>query len=296
MNNFCIVSNFGLFLGNIENDDIVPFFRIASLKQKVLVPSDFFGITWNKECIFLSRFDSIICIDQNNEIKIYKDKTWADLHQIYCLEDKLYVCNTSLGTIEILQIVGENLKKTGIKKIENVAHLNSIYFKDDYFYLCDHNKQNPSYILKCNKNFDIIDKYENIGFENHNICIMDDFLYTLSSKKGELVKINLTDKKKEKINISFNDKSYAKGLAYNNKYFLIGLNQQEPDRDKRTYKSCIVIYDNNLEFVKQIELPELHQIKSIKFFKNGLCHNGLDFPINLHKLGTFRQVYMEQIE
>jgi len=293
--NFCVVSNFGLFIYDSIEDKIISFFRVVNTKEECLVPQDFFGVTWSKEYIFLSKNDSIICIDKNNEIRIFLNKEWKDIHQLYYLRDRLFVCNIDFNTIEVLGVENGNLYKIYTQKIENVNHMNSIYFKDNYFYLCVHNRKDPSYILKCNSKFEIIDKYENIGFENHNIIIEKNFLYTLNSKEGKLVKINLLNKQKESFNISIDEKSYAKGMAKNKDYFLIGLNQQEPDKDKRKYKSCVVIFDNDVNFVKSIEMPELHQTKVVKFLNGGMCHNGIDFPIEMWKKGIIKQAYAEEI-
>jgi hypothetical protein len=253
----------------------------------------FWGISWSKEEVFVAIEDSILFLSKENTVtQLVSDVEFRDIHQILFVDGFLYVTNTKNNTINRIDLFDEKIKKIdwicdNVKIGEKIGnHVNSIYCHDNHFYVCFHNwGLRPAEIRKYDKNFDLCEIYKGIGFQNHNIHIENNTLYSLNSQGKNLIKLDLKTKrvKFKKIDTCLygipESCSYGRGLARTENNFFIGLSK-EAVRDKRNDLAWIIALDNNLNYVDKLCLPEECQLKDIRVISEpDYAHNGIPFPI-----------------
>jgi hypothetical protein len=183
---------------------------------------------------------------------------FVNTHQILKSGHILYATNTSNDTIGIYNLVtGDNKFLSVIDfQVLNEApmpldayshdkcHVNSIYEHDDKIYFCLHNLGKKisqfGYFDKGTLKGELIGE---AGYSAHNIVIINNHLYSLSSGTGEVVEINLETKNINKVRIVNEETTFLRGLdVYENKLF-IGCSNSHNSYDKETNEK--LIYKNN---------------------------------------------------
>jgi hypothetical protein len=183
---------------------------------------------------------------------------FVNTHQILKSGNILYATNTSNDTIGIYDLLtGENkfLSVIDFQVLNEVPmpldayshdnrHINSIYEHENKIYFCLHN------LGKTMSQFGYFDKdtlkgelIAEAGYSAHNIVVINNHLYSLSSGTGEIIEINLETKNINKVRIVNEERTFLRGLdVYQNKLF-IGCSNNHGTYDKETNRK--IIYEDN---------------------------------------------------
>lgn len=212
---------------------------------------------------------------------------FVNTHQILKSGDMLYTTNTSNDTIGIYDLVtGENkfLSVIDFQVLNEVPtpldayshdnrHVNSIYEYENKIYFCLHN------LGKRMSQFGYFDKdtlkgelIAEAGYSAHNIVIINNHLYSLSSGTGEIIEINLTNKNIQKVRVVNEETTFLRGLdVYQNKLF-IGCSNNHGSYDKETNQK--IIYENNCYIMlldtmtgnieRYMDMPEAYVITDLR--------------------------------
>jgi len=190
---------------------------ISSIKNNL--EFNFYGITWNKESLFVTdgNFIRNLKEDCTHEIIPYK---CSGLHGILYYNDFLIVPNSEINCIDCFDTKSEKLfRKSKVVGKQDLDHRNCIFGCNDGYYMSHHNHNNPSFVTKYDLNFNHVETYENVGRKTHNLYVVGDILYIVSSIIEGVVKYNLKTKTKESVPIDFynlgkpNIKKFLRGLA-----------------------------------------------------------------------------------
>lgn len=235
-----------------------------------------YGITWSDKYLYLSTNGFVKKIGADlNVLKALKIS--QELHQILFVNNKLYVViplENSIGVYdEDLNLV-KKIKLQG----EN-THMNSIFFKNDYFYLCHHggNDKAGAHVSVHDSDFTEKFKFTNIGFQNHNAYIKDEHIYTLSSATSSIVKYDIQKGTLNKLKLEEN--YFARGLATFGQYFLVGMAPLAKREDRDNEPSKIVVVKNDLTSVEQkINLEFGGQMREVRTLVADPSHNQINFP------------------
>ena len=232
------------------------------------------GITSDNQHIYLVANDKLAKYNLLYELEsLINIPLFINTHEIIKDKDILYICNTSTNSIGIydltknehrfldistLQIVN-SIKKPKDKDILDINHVNSLYDAGDKIWFCLKNKgRNTSsygYIVKDTLHANMI---FNAGISSHNIKIIDNILYTLSSGTGELIEINLATMKQSIYKVT-KDLSYIRGLVHWDNKLIIGHSLNY----KKQFNGTCYISILDLE-TRSIEIHEIDGITSIK--------------------------------
>lgn len=218
-----------------------------------------FGITYDDNIQIVShdrvaKFDSL----DYSFLGTIDVPLFVNTHQILKSGDMLYATNTSNDTIGIYDLLtGENkfLSVIDFQVLNEVPtpldayshdtrHVNSIYEHENKIYFCLHN------LGKTMSQFGYFDKdtlkgelIGEAGYCAHNIVVINNHLYSLSSATGEIIEINLANRNIQKIRVVNEETTFLRGLdVYQNKLF-IGCSNNHGSYDKETNEK--IIYKNN---------------------------------------------------
>ena len=190
-----------------------------------------------------------------------------DGHQILCIGNVLYVCNSGKNTITYIGRLGYGNhiclypSEVGL----DVHHMNSISFYDDKFYICQHRTKfglDNGGVSVWGKGWNFIEHIE-IGTHAHNAQIKDGFLWSCDSENGVIVKINLDTKERQEYSVSHD--CMTRGLAINENFLLVGLSERDT-RERRHFNKTgrIVIYSYpDMKFFHELKLDGVGQINDI---------------------------------
>ena len=212
--------------------------------------------------------------------EIYTYPLFVNTHQI-SFDDStgvLYTANTSTDTIGIyggsvrfhnvntgtLTNTIEIPKSTGDY---DTRHVNSLLITDKYVYYCCHNFHRISKFYRMTKNGSNRELVLEAGYCCHNIVILHNKLYSLSSCTGELLEFNLTSKilKKYKI-VSTATTEFLRGLQVYNNHLIIGVSNHymclaTPKKDPF---SRLIIFDiGTKEYKTYMEVKEMGVIADL---------------------------------
>lgn len=263
-------------------------FKIQNGETKRLFADDqpLYGLTWNKEAIFISCYKYIrkLSFDFKQLYKRQLDN--YDYHQCLFANESFYVCNTRDN--HVWETETDDLMRTVDRYVFEGSnkHLNSLFFEDGYFYACLHGncrtesckatEERHSTIVKLDDKFNIVKQWSKTGCGSHNVYVEDGKIYTLNSTFGSMTVIDAEND--DRIVIDFNKifkkEVFPRGIARNKEHFYIGLSEVA-ERDRRD-KICssIVALDNDLNYVGCYNIPEFHHIRDVR-----LC-NQIDFAHN----------------
>lgn len=256
----------------------------------------FYGITWTKYHLFLAELEYILKFDSSFNIvdrisftdkKLHKNFQHAGTHQITQHDNKIYTANTNHNLIRVIDSETSEIldsSSCGYKSGEDYNHFNSVYHKDEHMYVCAHNHKFPSFILKMDKEFNVLRKYFDIGTRNHNIYLEDGYIYTLDSLGMCFRRIKEDTEEVKIINIKeLTDQGqiFLRGLARTEEHFFIGITTKESIRkDREKNPSWVLCLNNDFDVVGVMRLPKNTQIQEIRLLKDDLAHNNpYEFPL-----------------
>lgn len=245
------------------------------------------GITWNENNIFVSAsVDAKYIIHKfDKSLELVDTLSEADLHethQIFWQNNKLYVTNTGLNRIEILE--NGNWSSIAWKHARyDIDHINGIWINDKRFYITEFRRRTegapPSIIRICDNDFNTLEEITvNRGKGIHNIYHENNTLYTLISSPPQIIEYNLISKKFSAFNLDVKD-ALIRGIARTINYWYIGVSRWEMERDKRHVGDAIVLQlDNEFNEVNRITMPDFGPVCDIRVIDElDLAHNGILF-------------------
>lgn len=187
-----------------------------------------------------------------------------DGHRITVYNDDLYVTNTGMNLITKIKFNGEVTNFAPDEKYgKDINHYNSISFNNDKIYICQHrkNEKDDGGVSVFNKDWQFLE-YINIGKHAHDCEVFNNFLYSTDSFAGNLIKVDLTNKKQ----ISFPITKYmTRGIIIKDDIILIGLSEFDSRESRHLPKmGRIMAYRlSNMEYLGLIELPDAGQINNL---------------------------------
>jgi hypothetical protein len=254
--------------------------------------AEYYGITWNAKNVYIFGRNSFANKGKLAKIRVFHRSfvhkftidarnCWGG-HQMYCFNNRIYVCCTAHRHISVYQN-DKFIKKVPWKDWNKITkfkcnHINSIWSNGKYLFIIAHNN-GPSDILKTDFNFNILDHYK-VGREIHNIYVHNTVALFNSSRQSLLVEYDLeTRKLVRKVSTKLDGQAiYNRGLAVTKDYIVVGLSMHG-DRHGRRRKSgysVILVFDNNFKLLQKIKLkqyPQIYEIRSIEDLD--LAHNSI---------------------
>ena len=219
-----------------------------------------FGIYhWGNKIIIVSNDKIAVFDDCNFEYKENLNiSLFINTHQILVQDDILYTCNTSNDTIGIYEL---NHKKEYFLNVKNYTvsnkisipndaynldthHVNSLFYQDNKLFFCLHNKNKDlsefAYLdLKDRK----IVKIAKMGICCHNIEVVNNILYSLSTKTGQLLICDLSNLHVRYVNLVDSNIVFLRGMKFYNNSLLIGVSNRH-DIDYLSKNNCYILkYD-----------------------------------------------------
>ena len=203
---------------------------------------------------------------------------YINTHQILKDKDTFYVTNTAVNNIGIyntktlskafldvstFKLSSEIPEAPEHSEALDKHHVNSLFEYEDNIYFCLHNGgQELSYYGFFDKTDFKVKNVIELGTCGHNIHIIYNIMYTLSTGSGELFEIDLKEKKVAVFKVADPDKVFIRGLALYKNKLIIGCS----DNFKKGKNLSAYLLEMNIitKQFKQYNLPELKYINDIK--------------------------------
>ena len=167
-----------------------------------------FGIAIDESSIYIASNDKLGKFNKASYEfeELVKVPLFINTHQILKSGDTFYTCNTAVDCIGISDLVSGKTTQFNVNYLKTVKlinypknagqldsrHVNTIYEYDDKVFFCRHNKDFVnSDIGYFEKNTGKAKMIISAGRCCHGIVIRNNYLYTLSTKTGELIEVNL---------------------------------------------------------------------------------------------------------
>ena len=202
---------------------------------------------------------------------------FANTHQIIKSGDTFYVCNTAINTIGIYgkeinhfnvisKTIDNNVKQFENCEEQDLVHLNSLYEHNQYIYYCLHylNKKQSEF-WRLDKQTLIAEYLVDAGHSCHNIEIINDLMFSLSSDTGEIVIYNLSTKKLKYYLAVNSDIPFLRGLAKHEGKLYFGASNNFNNTPLIKENCNIYTYDSandNIEHVLYLE--DVYTITDLK--------------------------------
>jgi hypothetical protein len=257
---------FKLFDGKIET------LHVGQLRDQ---PAPAYGLTWDDENILMTEYAALKKLDKKFSLVAENTLQRIDYHQCLYVNDEFYVCTTKGNAVS--RIDTETLKVLEEYSFEHSnLHLNSIFYKDDHFYVCLHGrckteqcvlkKDYHSQVVKLTKDFQVVERWLKTGCGAHNVYVEDDYVYTLNSVYGKIVKINALTDERDEIDLKsiLNREVFPRGLARNNDYFYVGVAEAAQRERRGTISSSILTFTSDMAFVGEFKIPGFHHLREIR--------------------------------
>ncbi len=251
-----------------------------------LLNGEFFGITKHKEVFYVyqkmkysGRVLSFVLNKHKAEsINVFINEFPRNAHQIDFIGDNLFITDTQNNRIAVYNEDGIEIKeifpfgklKNG-RKSENYGHFNSVYYDGSYIVVLAHNysqhTKKMSELVFLNKETYDVEKYlKNIGMSSHNILKLDSEFLTCDSYNGAL---KLGEK------VVFKTDKFTRGIAYNNKNFLIGGSMYGKRAERLGKDGFIYVLDNRFKLLDTIVLEGRGPVFDIRYveFDAGMSGN-----------------------
>lgn len=242
-------------------------FVIQGKKIKRILKGEFYGITTkNKKVYVFQKLWSegrVIKFDLNFKCKIKEVIT--DLspgcHQIDFVRDDLFITDTYNNRILKYNLQGQLLqsyypigKLSDGRDSENYGHINSIFYRGKYFYLMCHNETKKtekfSQILKCNKNFNVLETIEIEARNAHNVIVWNGDVFYCDS-------FNYSFKRNS--DILLKTQYFTRGLSMNNSHIFVGGSEIAERGERKNAKGCLFILNKDFTIKEFIEIPGMVQ-------------------------------------
>lgn len=239
-NNFILTSShkrYTFICYEFEDKKIKPSFYKERIEDLSLLPRNVpgrsaffpFGIAKNDEHIYVISHTKLAKFDAKTYEYlglVEECKTGVNSHQmIFDQNDPniLYICNTSNDTLTVFNLETKISKYVLLKDtvdesfdivddidfkydvyVDDKYHFNSIsQHGDSLFLMLSFKDKAPSKLLEISsKTYQPLNIVEDIGMFNHDIIATEEYVYTLSTKTGELVEYNRVNKTINKYKVS----------------------------------------------------------------------------------------------
>jgi hypothetical protein len=238
--NFIIATKSGIFLANNK----------SNIK---ILNGQYYGITRNKDrwIIFQSlpllKKGRLVSIDDDGNIQMLLKKMSHGCHQIDCKDNYLYITDTYNNSVIKVDLFDMNIvgryypigPNYGDRSLSNYGHINSIFFYGDYIYILCHNEtmktSKSSEVLKCDGNFNVLQRIEFQAGNAHNVSIYKGNLVICDSKGKRLVM--------EDGSTLFDFEHFTRGLSMTDKYIVVGESEYAKREERHTKGGWINIFD-----------------------------------------------------
>jgi hypothetical protein len=206
---------------------------------------------------------------------------FLNTHQIMSSGNQLYVTNTSNDSIGIYDLhTGKNLfldlKTYQVKESmltpsdvysDDTVHVNALYEYEGKIYFCLHNhgkkKSEYGFFDKITFETKIIAE---AGYKSHNVVILDNHLYSLSSGTGEIVRIDLNTNQPVYMQYVDPDITFLRGLdIYQNKLLIGCSNNHKSERMMYKDNCYIALFDTKeVQVERYMEIDDAYIITDLK--------------------------------
>ncbi|OHD63239.1 MAG: hypothetical protein A2176_11685 [Spirochaetes bacterium RBG_13_51_14] len=249
------------------------------------------GITWSDKHIYIAyRDEGGKCVPSDKEGILVLDKKWNevrryakpdydfnDLHQIYYHDSRLFVANTAMDKIDLINTESHTMEKElpcplGEKKTH---HLNSVFFGEGHYWICMHNRGESDVIKLRPGSFEEVDRIR-IGNQIHNAYVENGRLYTLSSLNSSVLSTDIHKHKRVKRVKKLNTSMWLRGLARTESNWIIGMTTFEAERSKRVgAPSYIIIFNDSFRKKKIVDTTVSGLIYDLRATAGDRAHNSL---------------------
>tara|TARA_B100000427_G_scaffold189976_1_gene157856 strand:+ start:187 stop:1092 length:906 start_codon:yes stop_codon:yes gene_type:complete len=257
--------------------------RAKNVNRDVYRP---FGIA-QSDVIYIASQGKIISFSKEKKFPVEEEilSDWfLNTHQILYDKGYLYLTGTSVNCIGRLNLKTKEInyfdtldlvKTKRPDKLFNFndrTHTNSLLINGNSLWFLNHNKRlSPSTIVELDKNtFKVLNTYDNVGFDAHNLVFHNNFLYYLSTAEGYLKSIDLKTKEIQIYNIEkFKDvylaseKIFFRGLCIKDNILYIGATYTS-EKDRKKQECYIYTYDIITSNITKIKMPFLGSILDLQ--------------------------------
>jgi len=195
-----------------------------------------FGIGYDDQYIYIASNDKLGAFDKTSYKldKLIDVPLFINTHQILKDKDIFYTCNTAVDTIGIYNKetsylslgkfnIVDDVSKPNNAKSDDTYHVNSLCAYDNKIYFCLHNNDKKmsryAYFDKDTLEVSVI---ADAGYCSHGISILDNKLYSLSSKTGDIIEIDLATKTINYLPCVNPSEIFLRGLDVYNDYIVMG--------------------------------------------------------------------------
>jgi hypothetical protein len=185
-------------------------------------------------------------------------KCFVNTHQILKHEETLFICNTATDSLGIYDLNTKQNKYLMLENLEFVddidspkdayekdkLHFNSILKYQDSLFLLFH-KNGDSEILEIGlTDFQFKNKIKDVGICNHNLVIYKNYLYSISTQTGNLMRHSFESKENQFFHLHTNfGKFFLRGMKEIDGRLFIALSKRINGYLK-TVKHCLILeYD-----------------------------------------------------
>ena len=255
-----------------------------------------YGVDYDSDYIYVVCHEKMVLFDKQNfeYVKNLNVKLFVNTHQMVKQNNVLYICNTTNDSIGVYDIqTGEqhfiDMKSKSLtdKVVESFNpnnerllltehdeyHISSLTVYDNKVYFCCGLSKYRNTLKSKYYYFDLlINEFVEIisaGNLGHNVCIVDNILYSLSSSTHELLKINLTTRELTTYPVlRLKSAEFIRGMEVYGDDLLIGHSERkhgyrDPNDDiKNAYLSTF-----NMKTESQSFFMSLNGIQMISDFK-----------------------------
>lgn len=241
-----------------------------------------FGISI-KEDIYIASNEKIGVFDRHSYDLKYTLNVplFVNTHQILKVGDILYVCNTSINCMGIYNLKTKENKFLDLIKMKivdsvskptnahshDLVHFNAMCeYKGKIIFCLNYQGVKNSEYYFYDPLTERVEFIVSSGLFGHNIKIKDNFLYSLSSHKGELIRVNLENKMTQHSLLTDPQDVFLRGMDWYDNHLLIAysVNRKNINNSKNGSIYKFNIFNTRCE--KFIELQDIPYINDIAVF------------------------------
>ena len=255
--------------------------RIEGMGRDVFRP---FGIA-QSDVIYIASQGKIVSFGKGKRFPVEEEvlSDWFfNTHQILYDEGYLYLTGTSVNciakfnletkeidyfdTLELLKTKRPDKPLDFTPKYDK-THTNSLLINGNSLWFLNHNRRlSPSTIVELDKkNFKVLNIYDDVGFDAHNLVFHNNFLYYLSTAEGYLKSIHIKTKEIQTFQISKFEKIFFRGLCIKDNILYIGATDTM-ERNRNKQECYIYTYDIITSNITKIKMPFLGSILDLQEF------------------------------
>jgi hypothetical protein len=237
-----------------------------------------FGIDYDDQYIYIASNDKLGAFNKTSYKfeKLIDVPLFVNTHQIVKDKDTFYTCNTAVDTIGIYNdkikhlsldnfSVVNHISKPNNAKSDDRYHVNSLADYNNKIYFCLHNNDKRMSRYACfDKSTLEVSVVAYAGFCSHGIAILDNKLYSLSSKTGDIIEIDLETKKINYYPCVDAKTTFLRGLTVYEDHIILGCsNNHNAPMDK---DNCFIgVFNPQTKVIKRyLNINEAFIISDLK--------------------------------